>query len=55
MTMKSGAWLEDLTWQEARARFDAGAIVVVPVSRLLRISPIIGILGAGVLVATRHW
>ncbi len=31
------------------------AIVVVPVSRLLRISPIIGILGAGVLVATRHW
>ena len=31
MTMKSGAWLEDLTWQEARARFDAGAIVVVPV------------------------
>ena len=29
--MKSGAWLEDLTWQEARARFDAGAIVVVPV------------------------
>lgn len=31
MTMQSGAWLEDLTWQEARARFDAGAIVVVPV------------------------
>ena len=31
MTMKSGAWLEDLTWQEAKARFDAGAIVVVPV------------------------
>ncbi len=29
--MKSGAWLEDLTWQEAKARFDAGAIVVVPV------------------------
>ena len=28
--MKSGAWLEDLTWQEAKARFDAGAIVVVP-------------------------
>lgn len=31
MTMQSGAWLEDLTWQEAKARFDAGAIVVVPV------------------------
>lgn len=29
--MQSGAWLEDLTWQEARARFDAGAVVVVPV------------------------
>jgi creatinine amidohydrolase len=31
MTMQSGAWLEDLTWQEAKARFDVGAIVVVPV------------------------
>ncbi|MSP76255.1 MAG: creatininase family protein [Rhodospirillaceae bacterium] len=31
MTMQSGAWLEDLTWQEAKARFDGGAIVVVPV------------------------
>jgi creatinine amidohydrolase/Fe(II)-dependent formamide hydrolase-like protein len=31
MTMQSGAWLEDLTWQEARARFDAGAVVVLPV------------------------
>lgn len=31
MTMQSGAWLEDLTWQEAKARFDAGAVVVVPV------------------------
>ena len=31
MTMKSGAWLEDLTWQEAKVRFDAGAVVVVPV------------------------
>jgi creatinine amidohydrolase len=26
-----GAWLEDLTWLEAKARFDAGAVVVVPV------------------------
>lgn len=26
-----GAWLADLTWQEAEARFRAGAIVVVPV------------------------
>ena len=26
-----GAWLEDLTWPEAKARFDAGATVVVPI------------------------
>lgn len=26
-----GAWLEDLTWPEAKARFDAGAVVVVPI------------------------
>lgn len=26
-----GAWLEDLTWPEAKARFDDGAAVVVPV------------------------
>ena len=31
MTKQSGVWLEDLTWQEARARFDAGAVVVLPV------------------------
>lgn len=31
MTVQSGVWLEDLTWQEAKARFDAGAVVVVPV------------------------
>lgn len=31
MTRQSGVWLEDLTWQEARARFDASAVVVVPV------------------------
>ncbi|MFI5001444.1 MAG: creatininase family protein [Reyranellales bacterium] len=27
----TGVWLEDLTWQEAKARFDAGAVVVVPI------------------------
>jgi creatinine amidohydrolase len=27
----AGAWLEDLTWPEAKARFEAGALVVVPV------------------------
>src|SRR5437899_12923442 len=27
----TGAWLEDLTWLEAKARFDAGAVVVVPI------------------------
>jgi creatinine amidohydrolase len=26
-----GAWLEDLSWPEAKARFDAGAVVVVPI------------------------
>ena len=26
-----GAWLEDLAWPEAKARFDAGAVVVVPI------------------------
>ncbi len=31
MTERTGVWLEDLTWQEAKARFDAGAVVVVPV------------------------
>ena len=27
----TGAWLEDLTWPEAKARFDAGAVVIVPI------------------------
>jgi len=31
MTSDTGAWLEDLTWLEAKARFEAGALVVVPV------------------------
>ena len=31
MTERTGVWLEDLTWREAKARFDAGAVVVVPV------------------------
>jgi creatinine amidohydrolase len=26
-----GVWLEDLTWPEAKARFDADAVVIVPV------------------------
>jgi creatinine amidohydrolase len=26
-----GVWLEDLTWPEAKARFDANAVVIVPV------------------------
>jgi creatinine amidohydrolase len=26
-----GAWLEDLTWPEAKARFDANAVVVIPI------------------------
>jgi creatinine amidohydrolase len=31
MRIVSGVWLEDLTWLEAKARFDAGAVVIVPV------------------------
>ena len=31
MTSDTGVWLEDLTWPEAKARFEAGALVVVPV------------------------
>jgi creatinine amidohydrolase len=27
----SGVWLEDLTWREAEARFDANAVVVLPI------------------------
>ena len=27
----SGVWLEDLTWPEAKARFDADAVVVIPI------------------------
>ena len=27
----SGVWLEDLTWPEARARFDGDAVVIVPI------------------------
>ena len=31
MTSDTGVWLEDLTWPEAKARFEAGALVVIPV------------------------
>ncbi|MDP1967108.1 MAG: creatininase family protein [Reyranella sp.] len=31
MALKSGVWLETLTWQDAKARFHSGAVVVVPV------------------------
>jgi creatinine amidohydrolase len=31
MIMRTGVWLEDLTWLEAKARFDSGAVVIVPV------------------------
>jgi creatinine amidohydrolase len=29
--MSTGVWLEELTWPEAKARFDADAVVIVPV------------------------
>ena len=31
MTSMPGVWLEDLTWPEAKARFEGGAVVVVPI------------------------
>jgi len=31
MSANTGVWLEDLTWPEAKVRFEAGALVVVPV------------------------
>jgi creatinine amidohydrolase len=31
MPENTGVWLEDLTWPEAKMRFDAGAVVVVPI------------------------
>src|SRR6185436_15747601 len=29
--MTTGVWLEELTWHEAKARFDADAVVVIPI------------------------
>ena len=31
MSANTGVWLEDLTWPEAKARFEADALVVIPV------------------------
>lgn len=31
MTPQKGVWLDELTWVEAKARFDAGAVVVLPI------------------------
>ncbi len=31
MNMQNGVWLEDLTWFEAKARFESDAVVIVPV------------------------
>ena len=31
MTAHTGVWLEDLTWVEAKARFDSDAVVIVPI------------------------
>ncbi|HEY2610957.1 MAG TPA: creatininase family protein, partial [Reyranella sp.] len=31
MSANTGVWLEDLTWPEAKARFEAGMPVVIPV------------------------
>ena len=31
MSANTGVWLEDLTWPEAKSRYEAGALVVIPV------------------------
>src|SRR5437899_4164122 len=31
MSANTGVWLEDLTWPEAKARFEAGMPVVIPI------------------------
>ena len=31
MAVVNGVWLEELTWPEAKARFDADAVVVIPI------------------------
>jgi creatinine amidohydrolase len=36
MTGETGVWLENLTWSEAKARFDAGAVVVVPIGAMAK-------------------
>ncbi len=36
MTSNTGVWLEDLTWPEAKARFEAGALVVVPIGAVAK-------------------
>ncbi len=36
MTGGTGVWLENLTWSEAKARFDAGAVVVVPIGAIAK-------------------
>jgi len=36
MPENTGAWLEDLTWREAKARFDARAVVVVPIGAVAK-------------------
>jgi len=32
----TGVWLENLTWSEAKTRFDAGAVVVVPIGAMAK-------------------
>ncbi len=36
MPENTGAWLEELTWPEAKERFDAGAVVVVPIGAVAK-------------------
>src|SRR5499427_2978172 len=31
MSESGGVWLEDLTWPEAKARFNANAVVIIPI------------------------
>jgi creatinine amidohydrolase len=34
--VSAGVWLEDLTWPEAKARFDAGAVTIVPIGAIAK-------------------
>jgi creatinine amidohydrolase len=34
--MSQGVWLEELSWIEAKARFESGAVVLIPVGTIAK-------------------